>query len=172
VVRRGRVTGVRLVPLDYESLLRRRVSAPVARFITAKEHPIREFDIFVRPVYEGWDYYVPPDADEVIGLWDQNADAYARWERGGQQEFVMLYHDDPQHTVVAWTEQGLLAELARQYFEFLNWHDEAADRLRYDRFAEYIAFRHSAELFAYLAVESHATTDFHGEFRSLFGRLA
>lgn len=163
---------MRLVPLDYESLLQHGVSAPVARFITVMEHSIREFDIFVRSVYEGWDYYVPPDASGVIGLWDQNADAYARWERGGLREFVKLYHDDPEHTVVAWTEQGLLAELARQYFEFLDWHDEPEDRLRYDRFTEYIGFRHSAELFTYLAVESHETTDFQEEFRSLFGRLA
>jgi hypothetical protein len=163
---------VRLVPLAYESLLMAGVSAPVARFITAKEHPIREFDIFVRPVYEGWDYQVPPGAGGVIGLWEQNADAYARWERGGQQEFVELYHDDPAHAVVAWTEQGLLAELTRQYFESLDWHDEAGDRLRYDRFTEYIGFRHSAELISYLAVESHPTTEFHEEFRSLFGRLS
>ena len=55
----------------------------------------------------------------MIGLWQENADAYARWTRAGQQEFVRLYHDEPQHTLVAWTEQGLLAELARGYFEFL-----------------------------------------------------
>jgi hypothetical protein len=109
---------VRLIPLDYESLIQWGISAPGARFITAKKHPIPEFDIFVRPVYEGWDYYVPPNASNVIGLWDSNADAYARWLRGGYQEFVRLYHDDPEHTVVAWTEQGLLAELTRQYFEF------------------------------------------------------
>jgi hypothetical protein len=163
---------VRLVTLDYESLLQHGVSTPVARFVTATEHPIRDFDIFVRPVYEGWDYYVPPNAGRVIGLWDENADAYARWERSGQQEFVKLYHDDPEYTVVAWTEQGLLADLARKYFEFLNWHDEATDSVRYDRFAGYIGFRHSAELFKYLAAESHPTTDFLGEFRSLFGRLA
>ena len=78
---------------------------------------------------------------------------------------------DSLQRVVAWTEQGLLAELARQYFELLSWHDAAAYRLRYNGFVDYIGFRHSAELFTYLAVESHATTDFQGELRSLFGRF-
>jgi len=72
---------------------------------------------------------------------------------------------------IAWTEQGLLAELTRQYFEFLDWRNEAVDRQRYDRFTTYIGFRHSAAVFKYLDVESHPTTDFGGEFLSLFGRL-
>jgi hypothetical protein len=121
-------------------------------------------------VYEGWDYNVPADATDVIGLWDENADAYARWTRVGQQEFVHLYHDAPEHTVVAWSEQGFLADLARRYFEFLDWHDEAAARQRYVAFTEYIGFRHAAELETYMAEDSH-TTDFFAEFSSLFGRL-
>lgn len=162
---------MRLPPLGYDALIARGVSPPVARFVTAERHPIREFDIFVRPVYEGWDYNVPTDATDVIGLWDENADVFARWARDGRQEFVQLRHDDPDHTVVAWTEQGLLAELARQYFEFLDWHDVVADRRRYLAFADYTGFRHAAALESYLARDSHAT-DFHAEFRSLFGRVS
>ena len=161
---------MRLPSLGYDALIARGVSSPVARFITAERHPIREFDIFVRPVYEGWDYNVPEDAADVVGLWDENADAFARWTRGGQQEFVHLYHDDPEYTLIAWTEQGLLAELARRYFEFLDWHAEATDRRRYLAFCEYIGFRHAAALESFLAVESHPG-DFHAEFLSRFGRL-
>jgi hypothetical protein len=159
------------VPLDYEELVRRGVSRPVARFTTAKQHPIENFDIFVRPVSETWDYNVPPDAREVVGLWDQNADAYARWVRNGATEFVLLHHDDPDYTLVAGTEQGLLAELARQYFEFLDWHDEAEAGRRFTAFTEYIGFRHGAALEQYLVADSD-TADFHAEFRSLFGHLA
>ncbi len=161
---------MRLVPLEYDALVRHSVSPPIARFVTAKHHPIREFQIFVQPVEEIWDYNVPVDASDVIGLWGDNADVCARWTRAGQHEFVNLYHDDPEHTVVAWSEQGLLADLARRYFEFLGWHDEAASRTRYEAFCEYIGFRHAAALESYMAVDSH-TTDFFAEFRSLFGRL-
>lgn len=162
---------MRLVPLDYGTLVRQGVSGPVARFITTKQHPIRNFDIFARPVSEIWDYNVPPDARDVIGLWDQNADAYVRWIRNGVIEFVVLHHDDPDYTLVAWTEQGLLAELTRQDFEFLDWHDETECRRWFAAFSEYIGFRHATALERYMATDSD-TVDFHGEFRSLFGHLA
>ena len=161
---------MRLPALGYDALIARGVSAPVARFVTAERHPIPHFDVFVRPVWAGWDYYVPADAADVVGLWDENADAYARWVRGGSQEFVHLHHDDPEHTVVAWTEQGLLAELARQYAESLDWHDEDQDRRRYEAFCEYIGFRHAAAVDSFLAAGSHAG-DFHADFRLRFGRL-
>ena len=161
---------MRLAPLEYDALVRHGVSRPVARFVTAEHHPIREFKIFVRPVDEVWDYNVPADATDVIGLWNENSDAYARWTRAGQQEFVNLYHDDPEHTVVAWSEQGLLAELARRYFEFLGWHDETECRTRYEAFCESIGFRHAAALDSYMVLDSHMP-DFFAEFQSLFGRL-
>ncbi len=161
---------MRLISLGHDQLVQRGVSASVARFLTARQHPIPEFDIFVRPVDEWWDYNIPANAADVVGLWDTNADAYARWTRAGQQEFVLLYHDGPEHTVVAWSEQGMLAELARQYFEFLDGHDEAADRRRYETFTAYIGFRHARLLESYLAVDAHVA-DFHEEFRSRFGRL-
>ena len=158
---------MRLESLTYDAFVARGVSPAVARFITAANHPIPHFDIFVRPVYEGWDYNVPPTATDVVGLWDENADATVRWDRDGQREFVKLYHDDPAITVVAWTEQGLLADLARRYSESLDWHDEESDRRRFAEFVRYIGFRHGHDLDAYLAVESHDADDF----RSRFGRL-
>lgn len=161
---------MRLPLLDHEQLIRQGVSEPVARFITAQRHPIRHFDIFVQPINSRWDFYVPPEAEAVIGLWDLNADAYCRWQRGGAQEFVHLYHDEPDHTLVAWTEQGLLAELVRQYHEMLDWHDEAACLLAVQGCANYAGFRHTDRLIEYLATDSDIT-DFHEEFRSLFGRL-
>jgi hypothetical protein len=159
-----------LALLDHGQLIRRGVSEPVARFITAGHHPIRNFDIFVRPIDPHWDYYLPPGVEEVLGLWDQNADAYARWRRGGVQEFIILHHDDPDPTLVAWTEQGLLADLVRQYHEMLDWHDEAECLQHVQAFAEYVGFRHTDRLVGYLATESE-TSDFIGEFRSVFGRL-
>jgi hypothetical protein len=115
---------MRLAMLDHEQLIRRGVTEPVAQFITAERHPVNHFDIFVRPINPQWDYYLPPGVEDVIGLWDQNADAYTRWRRAGVQEFIVLHHDAPYYTFVAWTEQGLLAELVRQYHEMLDWHDE------------------------------------------------
>jgi hypothetical protein len=161
---------VQLTQLDYDALLNHGVSPELARLVTSAEHPIRDASIFVRPIHEQWDYNVPADASDVVGLWDENADATVRWTRGGQTEYVHLYHDEPEHSVVAWSEQGVLAELARRYFEFLDWHDEEADRRKYEAFAQYIGFRHAAALEAYLVVDS-PTTDFLGDFRSRFGRL-
>jgi hypothetical protein len=161
---------MRLALLGYEELIRRGFSEPVARFITAERHPVRHFDILVRPVDPGWDYYIPPGAEEVLGLWDQNADAYCRWRRRGVREFVVLHHDEPEHTLVAWTEQGLLAELVRQFHEMLDWADEAACLGQVRACADYVGFRHTDRLLDYLATDSE-TTDFLGEFRALFGSL-
>jgi hypothetical protein len=161
---------MRLASLDYGQLIQRGVSAPVARFITAERHPIRNVGIFVRPIDPHWDYYIPPGAEDVLGLWDENADAYCRWMRAGLQEFVVLHHDDPEHTLVAWTEQGLLAELVRQYHEHLDWQNEASCLEQVRAFADYVGFRHTDRLVAYLASDSD-TTDFLGEFRALFGSL-
>jgi hypothetical protein len=161
---------MRLAFLEYGQLIRRGVSEPVARFITAERHPISVFDIFVRPIDSCWDYYVPPEVEDVLGLWDQNADAYARWSRGGVQEFVILHHDAPYPTLVAWTEQGLLADLVRHYHEMLDWHDEAGCLRQVQVFADYVGFRYTDTLIKYLATESE-TSDFLDEFRSRFGSL-
>lgn len=161
---------MRVPPQSYEELVARGVSPVIARFVTVGQHPIPNFDLFVRPIQEGWEYAIPADAVNVVGLWDENADAFARWTRGGELEFVQLYHDDSDHALIAWTEQGLLADLARRYYEFLNWHDEAGDRARYLAFCDYIGFQHAAALDAFLATGSQ-TEDFHVAFRSRFGRL-
>src|SRR5690242_19774285 len=161
---------MRLARLNEKQLIRRGVAAPVARLVTAATHPVEHVTIFVQPVNPRWDFYIPSDADDVLGLWDDNADAYARWRRGGVTEYVLLYHDEPDHRLVARTEQGLLAELVRRYHDMLDWHDERASDRKVRAFADYVGFRHTDRLLDYLASDSGAG-DFYEEFRSLFGNL-
>lgn len=156
--------------LDFGQLIHHGVAESVARFVTAERHPIKNFAIFVRPINPSWDYYIPPGTKDVLGLWDENADAVCRWVRYGVQEFIVLHHDDPEHTLVAWTEQGLLAELVRNYHEHLDWHDEAHDLEQVRAFANYVGFHHTERLVNYMQTDSE-TTDFLTEFRNLFGSL-
>ncbi len=110
--------------LTYQEFVESGISPPVARFLTSSEHPIADFDILVRPVHCNWEYDVPADASNVIGLWDENSDPVVRWQRNGVIEFVWLFHDDPGIDVVATSEQGLLADL------FLKYHEMECDPAR------------------------------------------
>jgi hypothetical protein len=163
---------MRLECLTYKELIREGVSEPVARFVTAEVHPIKNFDIFAGPINPGWDYAIPSAVDNVVGLWDRNANAYCRWVRHGRREFVLLYHDDPNHEVVAYSEQGLLAELVRGYHEGQNWsiEDETACEELVRSFADYVGFRYVDQLLMYMETPPR-TSDFHAAFLAVFGRL-
>ena len=161
---------MQLRPLSYAQLVARGVSPSIARFAAATTHPIEFFDIFVRPIDPYWDYFVPPDASDVIALWESNSDACTRWMRQGEPEFVRLHHDDAKHTLVAWTEQGLLADLVRRYHEILDGQDEAADRELVRRFSDYVGFEHTTMLVDYMLADDESTGD-REEFRQVFGRL-
>jgi hypothetical protein len=161
---------MRLESLTFEELIREGVSEPVARFVTTEVHLIKNFDIFAAPINPGWDYAIPSGVDNVVGLWDRNADAYCRWIRHGRREFVLLYHDDPNYEVVAYSEQGLLAQLVRSYHESLNWSDESACEELVRGFADYVGFRYVNELLMYLETPQ-GTTDFHAAFLAVFGSL-
>jgi hypothetical protein len=161
---------MRLPRLDYGAFVGRGVSPPVARFLSAAKHPIPSLDILVRPL-SAWDYFIPPGVQDVVGLWDDNADAFVRWKRGGEIEYVLLAHDDPEPVLVAHTEQGLLADLTRRYHEMLDWSDEEAAEELVRQCAEYIGFRHVEPLLDYLAESGDETGDFAEEFRGEFGSL-
>lgn len=162
-----------LTPLSYDELIEKGISAPVARFITAKTHPIEDFNIFVRPLggpdrMGGWDYHVPPGVEDVVGLWEDNADAYCRWRRRGRVEFVLLFHDDPEHELLAWTEQGLLAHLVRQYLEVYD-GPEGGELA----FVRYLGFRHMDKLEAFFDKWREGSGgDWEEAFRDELGRLS
>ena len=156
--------------LTYEALLAVGISSSIARFVTAEQHPIPNFDIFAGKIFPGSDYHIPIDVVDVIGLWDVNCDAYVRWTRGGQHEFVFLPHDSPEFSVVAWSEQGLLVRLAESYRDFLNWHDAEEDRRRLLKFIDYIGFRYGKELDSFRFQEG-TPLDYEAQFKAAFGRL-
>ena len=41
-----------------------------------------------------------------------------RWLRNGKEEYVLLFHDDPEWSLVATSEQGIMAVLWRSWAEF------------------------------------------------------
>ena len=96
----------------------------------------------MRPVNSRWDYYIPADASNVIGLWDVNADPVCRWQRNGVVEFVWLFHDSDDVEVVATSEQALLGKLFLDYHEMES--DPSTDPDEMDRkmrrFGSYIGF--------------------------------
>lgn len=161
-----------LTPLGYDELIEKGISASLAHFITATGHPIEDFDIFVRPLrapdeFCSWDYHVPPGVEDAVGLWEYNADVYCRWRRRGRIEFVLLFHDDPEHELLAWTEQGLLAHLVRQYLEVYD--GPKGGELA---FVEYVGFRHMDKLEAFFDRWTEGCgNDKWEEFRNELGRL-
>jgi hypothetical protein len=73
--------------------------------------------------YGGWPSHVPEDVTAVYPLWSCNGDLTVVWIRAGHREFVRLYHDDPDVTLLARSEQGLLAKLFLPLMEGLSWND-------------------------------------------------
>jgi hypothetical protein len=115
-----------------------KVSPAIARFASASAHPIPNFDIFAAPV--DWDYFIPEEAVDVVPLWSSNADGYLRWIRHGRTEFVFVSHECQDWWIVAYSEQGVLADLYHRYSESFQWVDEKIDQAKCDAFAVYIGF--------------------------------
>jgi hypothetical protein len=132
---------------DYkrEELLELGLSPKFVDFVFLDPKP-SHFRYWCEPRHSGWACFVPKDVSGVYPLWTCNADVIALWMRRGRLEFVKLYHDDPEPVHVAWTEQGMLAELFRQLLEAENWHnpEEVLTRLR--QAAKTAGFRHLDEL--------------------------
>jgi hypothetical protein len=72
-------------------------------------------------------------------LWDVNADSYVRWKRNGKIEYVWLFHDDPEWSLVAVSEQGIIAEL------WTSWVESFEDEEEFKNFAHAIGFKHYKE---------------------------
>lgn len=100
-------------------------------------HP--DLDITIGKV--NWDYYIPEGVEEVIPVWDTNADAYVRWKREGKMEYVFLSHDDPEWKLAATSEQGIMSVLWNQWCEFQEEDEEL------ERFAQAIGFKYWKKAF-------------------------
>lgn len=94
----------------------------------------------------GWACYVPEDVSAVYPLWTCNGDVTALWIRGGRQEFLKLYHDDPEFKLLGRTEQNVLLELFLSLYEAQDWHDAAQCLGRLQQLAEVAGFRYLREL--------------------------
>ena len=118
----------------YDELVSNGVNQSFARVLTDPEayHPDLKFHIGET----NWDYFVPEGVSEVVPLWDDNADSYVRWIRDGRREYVHLYHDDPNWTLIAKSEQGIMAKLWQGWVEFQDTDEDC------QRFADAIGFRH------------------------------
>jgi hypothetical protein len=85
---------------------------------------------------------------------------------------VKVYHDDPEHMLIAWTEQGLLADLVMGFIESL---DGSGADLR--ACARYVGFRHLDNLLVWMhepfwTHESCAPNEFNEDFLEKFGHLS
>jgi hypothetical protein len=134
---------MRLKSFSEAEYLAAKVSPSIARFVTSSSHPIPNFDIFAAPV--DWDYFIPEDATDVIPLWSSNENGYIRWMRHERAEFVFVSHESPDWWILAYSEQGILAELYRRYSESHQWEDESDDQKKCDAFAAYIGFTFQKE---------------------------
>ncbi len=94
----------------------------------------------------GWVCFVPEDVSAVYPLWTCNANVTALWIRRGKWEFVELYHDDPETTVLARSEQGLLATLFLSLLEAEDWKDPKQSLGRLRKLAKVAGFRYLDDL--------------------------
>jgi hypothetical protein len=161
---------VRLPVLSKEQLISFGISERLSHLVTSHDHPIPKLDLFVEPIDPDWDHGVPSDAGDVVGLWQSNADPRVRWCRRGVVEFARLHHDDDQPLLIAWTEQGLLADLVRQYYENIDWPSDPLIPEAVKGLAGYVGFRHLAALIEFLE-RNRGNLRFHDDFREQFGRL-
>lgn len=123
-----------LKSLGYEELIERGVSEGFARILSDPVDYAPDLRFHVSKT--DCDYYIPEDAIDVVPLWDQNADTYARWTRNGVIEYVLLFHDDPEWSLIATSEQGIMAEL------WNSWAEHQEDDEENFRFANAIGFKH------------------------------
>ena len=120
--------------MSLRELVARGVDRPFARVLTAPGEYHRNLETIIAPT--DWEYRVPTDAKDIVPLWAFNSDTHVRWTRSGAHEYVHLNHDDPEWWLIAVSEQGVKAELWRQWCEFQD--DESETR----RFSEAIGFEH------------------------------
>lgn len=154
-----RLVSLHLKAFSYEQLVERGVSQRFARILTDPNSYHPNLDILVGKT--DWEYGVPDDAVDVVPLWDNNADSFVRWTRSGRQEFVLLYHDTPEWSVVALSEQGIMAELWRRWCDLEEGDDE--------RFANALGFAHWPEAVRLWEAEAAPGQDLVGEWIAELG---
>jgi hypothetical protein len=117
-----------------EELISRGVDPKFARILAdpTSYHPDLKFHIG-KP---HCDYVIPDGVTDVVPLWDVNADSIVRWNRNGVVEYVWLFHDDANWSLIAKSEQGAMAKLWQSWAEFQESDDELL------RFADTIGFKH------------------------------
>lgn len=126
-----------LKSLSYEELIDKGVSKSFARIISDPDSYHEDLSIYVGKT--DWDYFIPEEVTDVIPLWDSNADSFVRWQRNGMTEYVWLFHDDPEWSLIATSEQGVIAQL------WENWVSSFEDEEEFKRFAEALGFLHYRE---------------------------
>jgi len=134
---------MRLHSLTFDELKAAGVNAHLAQAIVNPNIIDPCLDIFIQDI--NWEYYISDDVESVVPLWSSNEDTYCRWRRNGETEYVLLFHDDPKFAILARTEQGLLAELYRQYWEFQDSGDDDVNDKKCRVFADAIGFEHREE---------------------------
>ncbi|NQT36598.1 MAG: hypothetical protein HQ581_03865 [Planctomycetes bacterium] len=141
---------MRLHSLTFDELTAYGVDPRFARILTDPDsyHP----DLSIHVGKTNWDYFIPANVTNVVPLWDSNADSFVRWNRNGSTEYVWLFHDDPNWTLIAASEQGIMAKLWQDWIEFQDSDDECR------RFADAIGFRHCEEGLALLDNDYDAFT--------------
>lgn len=70
-----------------------------------------------------WDYAIPETVTSVVPLWGANADSFVRWERDGVTEFVWLFHDSSEYSLITYSEQVIMAKLYQSLTEFMEEDD-------------------------------------------------
>jgi hypothetical protein len=121
--------------------------------------------------HSGWVCFVPDDVEIVYPLWTCNADVTALWVRQGRQEFVNLYHDDPETLLLANTEQGLLLHLFLALLESEDWNNPAQALGRLEQLAEIAGFRCLKELHEWHQQLGPGCTDFEERWKRFLASL-
>jgi hypothetical protein len=128
---------MRLHALTFDELVSRGISPSFARILADPDsyHP----DLSIHVGRTNGDYFIPDEVTDIVPLWDSNADSFVRWNRDGITEYVWLFHDNPNWTLIARSEQGIMAKLWQGWAEFQETDDECR------RFADAIGFRYCDE---------------------------
>jgi hypothetical protein len=141
---------MRLRSLTFDELVQHGVDRRFARILSDPEGYHADLNIIVGKT--NWDYFIPDGVTDVVPLWDVNANSFVRWNRNGKTEYVWLFHDDPNWTPIARSEQGIMATLWKDWIEFQDSDSEPR------RFADAIGFRHCDEALALLDSDCDAFT--------------
>ena len=105
-----------LESLNYDVLVSKGINRKFAEILSNPKEFHEDLTIHVSEI--SWDYFIPDNVTDVVPLWGQNANCYVRWLRNGKEEYVLLFHDDPEWSLVATSEQGIMAVLWSSWAEF------------------------------------------------------